>query len=191
MSEQNEKLNKKRHFKPLPLKVYLLYLIVATLIFTGVTLSRYSAEITASDTARVAVAVAQMWETEDAEDVLDANAADDDYRYKLSVSNKNGDLTAEVTLTYTIHVTIVGPYPNMTASLTDAKYIDGDQEPADSVTIAASDGGGTELIFKTTNMLPPGVQQTNQHILILKPTGEKRKCMKFNIEVWAQIDQVD
>lgn len=198
MSEQNEKMNKKRRFKPLPLKVYLLYFIVATLIFTGVTLSRYSAEITSSDTARVAVAVAQMTaqdiKVDGKTDVLDANAANDVFQYAITVGNTkpDADLTAEVTLDYTMHIIIEGPHPALKVSMPAFDDYKGAKCSGQyEVTIEASDND-TELLFVPNDTLPAGVAKSNAHVLTLKAVdGKKADCTTFNIKAWAEIDQVD
>ena len=46
---------KKFKFKKLPLRVYLLYLVVASLIFTGVTFSSYVSTATGGDVVQVAL----------------------------------------------------------------------------------------------------------------------------------------
>lgn len=173
--------------KPLSLKVYLIYAVVATLIFTGVSFSRYSAFANASDSAKVAMVVADISGEVLGDGTLDANAQSDAYTYRLSVTNAVDDKVSEVTLKYKIYVKIEGAHPAMTLQISDAK-IASSEMTAQEVSSSSQD---VTVEFSSNLQFAPGVGDVKEHVLSFTKASTMSDCQPFTFKVWAEVEQVD
>ena len=177
----------KNLIKRIPYKAYLLYAIVATVVFTGVSFSRYASDATATSTARVAMFIADMTASpEDAGKTLDTSIVDDAYEYSISITNKVDDKIAEVTLKYNFHVVFKGTHPALALRISDAKVAD---TSLDELQVNA--GSDTEVVFTSTLTFAPGVEGTNNHTLTFKKANVTNACQQFSFYVWAEVEQVD
>jgi len=91
----------------LPLKAYLMYLIVATLLFTGVSLSKYAISAGGEDGAGVAKVYFSSDMDEDYNLNITAapgNEADEDATFELQLFNKTNAIISEVDLSYSVKI---------------------------------------------------------------------------------------
>ena len=106
-NESENKKNKRIHF--LPLRVYMIYLFICTLLFTGVSFSKYVSAGDGEDDARVAAGNVEV--TYDDPTTFFFNRPSDDgmliENFDFYVSNTG----AEVAIKYDIEVTLDAPLP--------------------------------------------------------------------------------
>lgn len=128
----------------LPLAVYLAFLLVAALAFTGASFASYKTEAASSDSARVArFVVAAMPETNQSEN-LTLDSSNPSAGYKFTVSNNDGSKVNETATKYSIVVTLPAALPNgVTMTLTCG---------TDTTAIANTQSGDT-YTFSDDNML--------------------------------------
>lgn len=91
-----------RKKRRIPLSVYLSYLLVATLLVTGVTFSGYITTATGGDEARVAVMAGEV--RVDMGDTELLIGPGDSEKIKVTVSNQSGTRTCEVAQRYELSV---------------------------------------------------------------------------------------
>lgn len=128
----------------LPLAVYLAFLLVAALAFTGASFASYKTEAASSDSARVArFVVTAIPETNQSESLtLDSSTPSAEYRF--TVSNNDGGKVNETATKYSIVVTLPAALPNgVTMTLTCG---------TDTTAIANTQSGNT-YTFSDDNML--------------------------------------
>lgn len=91
----------KKKFR-LPIKAYLMYFIVATILFTGVSLSKYAVSSGGSDSAGVATILV----TDNADETfLNLSATPgEDTQFELNLINKRGALVSETKIRYTLEI---------------------------------------------------------------------------------------
>ena len=92
-----EKKNKMR----LPLSAYLTYMLVATLLFTGVSFSKFATTTVSEDNARVAIMAADIDYAIDQELRI---APGETQEITVTLTNKEGGRVCEVTQDYTLTV---------------------------------------------------------------------------------------
>lgn len=96
----------------LPLSAYLSYLLVATLLFTGVSFSKFASTASGSDSATVARVVINGTETTTANTItLDKPNGSTTASYSFSVSNAKNGTVSEVSLSYKIIVNLPDALP--------------------------------------------------------------------------------
>lgn len=119
-----EKKNKMR----LPLSAYLTYLLVATLLFTGVSFSKFATTSSGEDSARIAVmAIDTSYVIAEELSIAPGETVD----FTVTLTNKEGDRICEVTQNYSM--TVENLTNNMALSY-DYYLMDGENESAkDSV----------------------------------------------------------
>jgi len=150
--------------KRLPLFTYLTYLLVATIVFTGVTFSGYISTSSGSDEACVAFVTAVASGTPlSVNNVIDP-ASNTPFEYKVTVSNAKDGKVSEVTLAYTIFIDLPPNFPPMDITVSDAvKDVVNSTE--------------TSLVFKSSKQLSvdPALGSggsTNEHIISFAGTNE-------------------
>lgn len=105
----------------LPAAVYLCYLLVAVLAFTGASVAGYKTESTGEDSARVArFVVTAAPETDQSENLtLDSKSPSAEYKFTVSNSDTNG--VNETATRYSVVVTLPDALPSgVTMKLTNA-----------------------------------------------------------------------
>ena len=108
----------KRKKMRLPLSAYLTYLLVATLMFTGVSFSRFATTASGEDSARVAVMA--MDSTAVINGTLLA-APGESRTFTVTVTNKEGLQVCEVAQEYTMYVENLSGNMNLTYEFVDAE----------------------------------------------------------------------
>lgn len=89
----------------LPLSAYLSYLLVATLLLTGISFSKFASTGSTDDGARVAVVVVDGGSSDATDLALGDGVESAGYSFYITNDNANG-LVSEVALSYTISVTV-------------------------------------------------------------------------------------
>lgn len=124
----------------LPAAVYLCYLLVAVLAFTGASVAGYKTENSGGDSARVArfEVTAAPVEGQDTAFKLDAAHLSDSYSF--TVTNGSGDNVTETAVSYDVVVKVPGGMPSgVTVSLKNAAGAD--------VSRKTGETGSTEYTF--------------------------------------------
>lgn len=138
----------------LPLSVWLTYLLVCTLLFTGVSFSRYSTSADGTDTARTAAGRIEVQCSQDTTLALDADTQE--AFLVFSVSNPG----AEVAIRYDVEVKLDEPLPaGVTLTLDD----NSSQPEADN-----------RYLFSQVGCFAPGTPDTQSHTL--KVTANFDEC---------------
>lgn len=136
------------------LSVCLGYLLLCSLLLTGITFSRYVAEDQASDAARVAAGVVEVYYDENTT-ALTMNRQDDDVEtrtFSFTVSNAGGKVS-EVAIAYDIVVTLNETLPDgVTISLDDSW-------------LASSSSSDTSYTFQNAGTFEAGQSQSQMHTL--------------------------
>lgn len=108
MKEQYHPKYAKKQKVRLPLGAYLSYLLIATLLLTGVSFSKYATTGSADDGARVALVMLDGGSDDTNTDLsLGNGVASAAYSFYITNSNASGQVS-EVPLSYTIFVTMPG-----------------------------------------------------------------------------------
>ena len=96
----------------LPLAVYLAFLLVAALAFTGASFASYKTEATGSDSARVARFVVTAAKDASQKEDLTLDSENKSATYKFTVSNNEGGKVNETATEYDVVVTLPAALPN-------------------------------------------------------------------------------
>lgn len=104
MKEQYHPKYAKKQNVRLPLSAYLSYLLIATLLLTGVSFSKYATTGSADDGARVALVMLDGSGSGETDLSLGDGTASASYEFTIENYNVNG--VSEVSLNYTITVTM-------------------------------------------------------------------------------------
>ena len=91
----------KKKFR-LPIKAYLMYFIVATILFTGVSLSKYAVSAGGSDGAGVATIA--ITDNADESFINLSATPGEDTEFELNVINKRGAIISETAIEYTVEI---------------------------------------------------------------------------------------
>jgi len=168
----------------LPLRVYLSYLLVITLIFTAVSFAKFATSGAGGDSARVAsFAVSAAGESDTALAMsFDSVTGTKQDSYTITVYNYDASTTAEVAVRYDVVVTVDGTLPAGVSFTVDGKN--------------ASSVNGSVYTFSGVGELAGGSRNTASHTLTF--TGDSSKIvsdftgensLEFSISVnFEQID---
>ena len=94
-------ISKKANAMHLPLGIYLIYLLVATLLFTGVSFSKFATTSSGEDSARVAVMAIDTTHVIAQELPIAPGETND---FTITLTNKENDRVCEVTQNYSMTV---------------------------------------------------------------------------------------
>lgn len=136
----------------LPVHVYLAYLLICTLVFTGTSLAHYVSSANGSDSGRVAAGVVVVSSVDNSALTIKQPGGDDTVvtdTFQFSVSNSNGAVS-EVAIKYDVIVTLDSALPAGVSMTLDGK--------------ACSDSSNT-FTFKNAGTFDAGVSKTNTHTL--------------------------
>lgn len=128
----------------LPLAVYLAFLLVAALAFTGASFASYKTETSVSDSARVARFVVTATPEANQSENLTLDSTKPSAAYTFTVSNNEGDKVNETATRYSVAVKLPQALPTgVTMKLTRG---------TDTTAIANTQSGNT-YTFSDDNML--------------------------------------
>ena len=170
-----EKAEKRR----LLLISYLTYLLIATLLFTGVSFSRFATTSSGEDSVRVAVMA--MDSTAVIDGILLA-APGESQTFKVTVTNKEGSQVCEVAQEYTMYVEALSGNMNLTYSFVGA----------DTTAYTDADGVSHTAV---TGSFEAGVEKTVTYtIQVTWDAGAQPEYMAFEVDalqVVVQTSQID
>lgn len=155
----------------IPLCAYLLYLLVAVSLFTGITASRYLASDSCDDSASVAAVVLSTSGNGEASITLTPGGQDS---YSFTVSNHEAGAVAQVALQY--DVVVAGNLPAGVTMQLDEK--DGTN----------SEG---EYIFSDAGILPEGEEDDKAHTLTLTADTNSSAASPVEVTVTIHAEQID
>lgn len=150
-NESETKKNKKIHF--LPLRVYMMYLFIFTLLFTGVSFSKYVSAGDDDDVARVAAGNVEV-DYNDSTAIFLNRPADDGTvaeNFNFYVSNTG----SEVAIKYDIEVTLDVPLP-----VGATMYLDGKE--------CFSSGSNNIYLFADAGTFSADEDRMNTHTLTIQ-----------------------
>lgn len=155
-----------------PLCVYLLYLLVAVSLFTGITASRYLASDSCDDSASAA-AVALSTSVDGADSITLTPGGQDSYSF--TVSNHEGSTVSQVALQYDVVVELSGELPQGVSVALDG---------------APGSGSGTVYTFSSVGTFEAGEEDDNQHTLTLT-ADDSSLAASVELTVTIRAEQVD
>lgn len=166
--------------RPLPLPVWLAYLLVCTLLLTGVSFARYITTANGGDTARVAAGLVTVnYEESDAEIRLERPTGNSVETNKFEFSVSNG--SSEVAIRYDVVVTL------------DMPLKDGITMKLDGQTGTAT-GEENQYVFSNVGTFAAGENETIPHTLSFEGDfGTIQKDMNdtYKIEISVRSQQID
>ena len=164
----------------LPLAVYLAFLLVAALAFTGASFASYKTVATGSDSARVArFVVTAIPETNQSEN-LTLDSSTPIAEYKFTVSNNESGKVNETATSYDVVVTFPQELTGVTLTLKNGnKDITG--TTTDNVTYT----------FKDVGTFAAGTKQNNTLTLTFTANADAASGSWRNIKITVNAEQVD
>ena len=164
----------------LPLAVYLAFLLVAALAFTGASFASYKTEATSSDSARVArFVVTAIPETNQSEN-LTLDSSTPSAGYKFTVSNTDANGVNETATRYDVVVTFPQELTGVTLTLKNGnKDITG--TTTDNVTYT----------FKDVGTFAAGTKQNDTLTLTFAANADAASGSWSNIKITVNAEQVD
>lgn len=160
--------------RPLPLPVWLAYLLVCTLLLTGVSFARYTTTANGGDTARVAAGRIEVQCNQDTTLVLDTNTSETSLLF--SVSNPG----AEVAIRYDVEVKLDTPLP---AGVT--LTLDGTSGQTE---------GGKRYIFSQMGCFAPGTLDIQSHTLVVAANFDESntvETLEIPVTISVCAEQID
>lgn len=155
----------------IPLCAYLLYLLVAASLFTGITASRYLDSDSCDDSA--AVAAVALFTSDGGTDPITLTPGGEDI-YSFTVSNYEGDTVSEVALKYDVVVT--GSLPDGVTMQLDGKN---------------GTASGEEYTFSDAGTLEAGKEDHDQHTLTLTAAADSSSDASAEFTVTIHAEQID
>ena len=164
----------------LPLAVYLAFLLVAALAFTGASFASYKTVATSSDSARVArFVVTAIPETNQSEN-LTLDSSNPRAEYKFTVSNTDANGVNETATRYDVVVTFPQELTDVTLTLKNGnKDITG--TTTDNVTYT----------FKDVGTFAAGTKQNDTLTLTFTAGTDAASGSWSNIKITVNAEQVD
>lgn len=188
MQQNAPRMKKNRKFLRLPLRVYLSYLFILTLIFTAVSFAKFATSGGSNGNARVATFAvdAVPLDESSAYSFDDAATSFKDKKsdsHTITVMNYTGNTVCEVALRYEIIVTIPDSAPDGAFELT----IDGRN---------AATVNGRTYTFTGFNAIPAGTKSSDTdhtHTLTITAVSENitSDISKLGIDVSVYFEQID
>ena len=170
----------------LPLAVYLAFLLVAALAFTGASFASYKTEASVSDSARVARFVVTAAKSEGQSEDLTLDSTHTSAAYTFTVSNNEGDKVNETATSYDVVVTLPSALPTgVTMKLSrvaDTTETEVPQSSASGNTYTFSDDG---MMFSTA------VPSTDTYTLTFTADSSSGSGTLEDINITVNARQVD
>lgn len=166
----------------LPLGVYIAFLLIAALAFTGTSVASFKTQSSAGDGARVARFVVTAAKDADQSESITLNSTNMSAAYKFTVANNQDAAVSETAANYNIVVTFPTALSGVTMTLTK----DGAAAPIAGVT-----ADNKTFTFSNAGSFPAGTAQTDSFTLTFTadtsaPSGEWN-----NIKITVNAAQVD
>ena len=171
----------------LPLAVYLAFLLVAALAFTGASFASYKTEAASSDSARVArFVVTAIPETNQSES-LTLDSSNPSAEYRFTVSNNDGGKVNETATKYSIVVTLPAALPNgVTMTLTCVT-----DTTATEITPDISNSNKTYTFSDDGMMFSAAVSSTDTYTLTFAAQSSAESDTLEGIKIIVNAEQVD
>lgn len=178
------KYNSSKGNCPLPLHVYLAYLLVCTLLLTGVSFARYVSDANADDSAQVAKGVVTVSYDDSTTVTLEQPDNYDEPQtgeFTFTVSSAG----SEVAIRYDIVLNLAQPLPT---GVTIRLYKNGDPTPIHVFHY----NGGTEVTVPDAGMFEAGRQATDQYTLTFEGDYNIiQECYDGTVSISVQAAQID
>ena len=164
----------------LPLAVYLAFLLVAALAFTGASFASYKTVATGSDSARVARFVVTAAKDASQKEDLTLDSENKSATYKFTVSNNEDGKVNETATSYDVVVTFPQELTGVTLTLKNGnKDITG--TTTDNVTYT----------FKNAGAFAAGTKQNDTLTLTFTADADAASGSWRNIKITVNAEQVD
>ena len=164
----------------LPLAVYLTFLLVAALAFTGASFASYKTVATSSDSARVARFVVTAAKSEGQREDLTLDSTKPSAEYRFTVSNNDASGVNETATRYDVVVTFSQKITGVTLTLKNGnKDITG--TTTDNVTYT----------FKDVGTFAAGTKQNDTLTLTFTAGTDAASGSWSNIKITVNAEQVD
>lgn len=169
-------LHRMRQIFRLPLHAYLLYLLVATFLFTGVTFSSYVTTASGGDSARVAAGVLDV---SSASPNISLGPENPTAEYTFTVSNYKDGQCSEVAVQYDVTVTLDEPLPEGVSIQLGSKTVN--TTPQNKV-----------YSFEGVGTLPAGTEYSNPHTLSFSTTDSSAlTATTLDVTITVHAEQID
>lgn len=166
----------------LPLAVYLEFLLVAALAFTGASFASYKTQATSSDSARVARFVVTAAKDASQSESLTLDSSTPSAGYKFTVSNTDANGVNETATRYDVNVVFPNALSGVSLTLKNGTNAAISATPsADSKTFA----------FTNVGTFSAGTPQTHNLILTFTAGTDAAGGSWSNIKITVNAEQVD
>lgn len=164
----------------LPLAVYLAFLLVAALAFTGASFASYKTQATSSDSARVArFVITAMPETNQSKN-LTLDSTKPSAAYTFTVSNNEGSKVNETATSYDVVVTFPKKLTGVTLTLKNGN---------NDITGTTTDN--VTYTFKDVGTFAAGTKQNDTLALTFTANADAASGSWSNIKITVNAEQVD
>ena len=165
----------------LPLAVYLAFLLVAALAFTGASFASYKTEATSSDSARVArfvVTVAK--DTSQTTEDLTLDSSNPSAGYTFTVSNNDGGKVNETATKYDVNVVFPNALSGVSLTLKNG-----------NTDITGTTTDNVTFTFKNVGTFAAGTKQTDTLTLTFTASADAASGSWNGIKITVNAEQVD
>lgn len=168
----------------LPLAVYLAFLLVAALAFTGASFASYKTQATSSDSARVArFVVTAAKDTSQTTEDLTLDSSNTSVEYKFTVSNTDASDVNETATRYSVAVTLPEALPTgVTMKLTRG---------TDTTAIANTQSGNTYTFSDDGMLFSAAAERTDTYTLTFTADSSAGSGTLEGINITVNAEQVD
>lgn len=165
----------------LPFHVWLTYLLVCTLLATGVSFARCVSTSTAGDSARAA-ALSVNAQADSDQNALTIDEDNPSAEYAFTVSNTDNRTVSQTALQYDVIVELDQTLPaDVSMELISS---DGSADSPDSTT-------GYTYIFSDIGILEAGIEENDSYTLVFQTTGSPSVSCVINADVSVRAEQID
>lgn len=166
----------------LPLAVYLAFLLVAALAFTGASFASYKTEAASSDSARVArFAVAAAKDANQSEN-LTLDSSNTSAAYTFTVSNTDANGVNETATSYDVVVTFPQELTGVTLTLKNG---------TNAAISATPSADSKTFIFTNVGTFSAGTPQAHNLTLTFAANADAASGSWSNINITVNAEQVD
>lgn len=176
-----ENIRNKPAPRRLPLAVYLAFLLVAALAFTGASAASYKTEASGGDSARVARFVVAAKPIVGQSESLTLDSEKTSAEYKFTVSNNEGGKVNETATKYDVVVTLPDALPNgVTMTLKN-----------DDKEVSPTTADNTKYTFKDVGTFPAGTEKKHNLTLTFTAGDGAESGTRSGISIEVDARQVD
>ena len=176
MKGKSQGARARRKWFALPAHVYVGYLLVGTLLFTGASFARYVYRTSAGDGARTAAFVVSASAVSPWTDGTIVPNGQNTYTFQ--VSNSRGGSVSQVAVSYGVTVTLSQPLPQGVTLLLDGE------------TGVVS---GSSYVFRNAGVFQAGTSSTHSHTLAFQAGAgmDQSQPMELHVSVSVDAEQID